>query len=190
MDFMDLVKRNRSYRGYDESKKVTYEQLLQMVECARNAPSGANRQPLKYFLSYKPETNAVIQPNTLWAAKLKDKKLPYTGHMPTAFIVICVDTKIAPDKAGANTDVGIAAQTILLAATSMGLGGCMIGAFKPSLKADLRLPDNISPALVIALGTPDETVVLEDAADSIDYYRDSQDIHHVPKRKLSDIILN
>ena len=46
----DLLKKSRSYRGYDESYQVTREQLTELVDCARYAPSSVNLQPLKYRL--------------------------------------------------------------------------------------------------------------------------------------------
>ena len=97
--------------------------------------------------------------------------------MPTAFILILVDTDIMPDPEKAKTDVGIAAQTILLGAASMGLGGCMIGSFDRSVREALSLPENLAPALVVALGTPDEEIILEDKADKVDYYRDENGVH-------------
>ena len=89
-------------------------------------------------------------------------------------------------------DVGIAAQTILLAAVEKGLGGCMIGSFrKPELKSLLGLSEGIEPNLVVALGKPAEKVILTEvgADGSTAYYRDENDVHYVPKRRLEDIIL-
>ena len=190
MDLMTLVRKNRSYRNFDESRKIARDELLQMVDCARLTPSAANRQPLKYFLSADAETNAVIQPLTAWAAKLRPgRTLPDPGHLPQAFIVICVDLTLCPNAASAEKDVGIAAQTLLLKATEMGLGGIMIGAFKPELSEKLGLSETLRPALVIALGKPDEEIVLEEAKGNADYYRDENDVHHVPKRALDEIVL-
>ena len=191
MDFLDLVKRNRSYRGFDESKPVSMETLEKLVKCARFTPSAVNLQPLKYYLSADEKTNAKIFPLTRWAGKLAHKiTLPLPGHCPTAYIIICVDTDIQLNPASAATDIGIAAQTMLLQAVNMGLGGCMIGAFnKDEMAAVLELPSNLKPALTIALGVPDEEIVLEDAIGNIDYYRDENGTHRVPKRTLDELII-
>ena len=192
MEFLDLIKQNRSYRNFDESDRLDRKTVLSFIECARLSASAANSQPLKYYISTEDETNALIQPLTAWAAKLRPGRvLPDAGHYPTAFIVICVDTDITKDPAKADRDVGIAAQSILLSAVSQGYGGLMIGAFnRASAKQALKLSENLEPALVIALGKPAEKIVLEDANGSIDYYRDAQDVHHVPKRRMEEIIIN
>lgn len=190
MDFLSLVKKSRSFRSFDESKSVSLKTLESLIECARFAPTGVNLQELKYFLSNTPETNSIIQPLTRWAGKIKDQyKLPPAGHMPTAFILILVDTDIMPDPEKAKTDVGIAAQTILLAAASMNLGGCMIGSFDRSVREALSLPENLAPALVVALGTPDEEIILEDNVGKVDYYRDENGVHRVPKRPMEELIV-
>ncbi|MBQ3079256.1 MAG: nitroreductase family protein [Clostridia bacterium] len=188
MDFLELVKNSRSYRSFDGNRPVLREELVKMVECARFAPSAVNRQALKFFLSADEKTNSVIQPYTKWAGKIKHMQLPPAGHMPTAFVVILADTGIAP-ASSVKTDVGIAAQTILLAAAHMGLGGCMIAAFDPAVHQALKLPSNLEVSLVIALGKPDEEIVLEDAKGNIDYYRDEDNVHHVPKRTLGELIV-
>ena len=92
--FEELVRRNRSYRGYDESRKVTREELLRMVDCARLSASSVNMQPLKYYLACDEETVGRIQPLTGWAKNLPQLKLPHKGMYPTAFIVICQDRDI------------------------------------------------------------------------------------------------
>lgn len=190
MDFLSLVKKSRSYRSFAAGKPVSREVLESLVECARFAPTGVNLQELKFFLSCDEKTNAVIQPRTRWAGKIKHLiTLPPEGHMPPAFIILLIDTRIMPDPEKAKTDVGIAAQTILLAAASIGLGGCMIGSFDKCVAEDLCLDTHLVPALVIALGTPDEEVLLEDKENSVDYYRDENGVHRVPKRPLSELIV-
>lgn len=83
------------------------------------------------------------------------------------------------------------AQTILLAATEDGLGGCMIGSFSlAGIKKALNLTENLEPVLVVALGKPAEKIVLTDVKEDgeIGYYRDENDVHYVPKRALKDIL--
>lgn len=189
----DLVKANRSYRGYDESRRVTKEELMEMADCARLAASSVNQQPLQYYLAWEKEEVDRIQALTKWAKGLPELTLPHPHMCPTAFIAICQNTKRGESLARFQRDVGIAAQTILLSATEMGLGGCMIGNFGAgSVKEALALPEYLSPMLIVAVGKPAETIVLEEVEDgeSIAYYRDEQDVHHVPKRKLEDVVLD
>ena len=188
----ELVQKSRSYRGYDSSRRLTREELLDLVDCARFAPSSVNRQPFRYLLAWEPEQVDKIQPLTGWARALPGKKLPYPGQEPAAYVVICQETLWDPDLTRYLRDVGIAAQTMLLAATEAGLGGIMIGNFNPGrIARALALPAHLVPMLLVALGKPAETIVLTELepGGSTDYYRDEQDVHYVPKRKLEDIIL-
>ena len=149
-------------------------------------------QPLKYRLVCSEAEVAKLNGITRWGKMLKDIELPHKGKFPTAYIVICVDTDIAKVPENANTDIGIAAQTILLAAVEQGLGGCMIGNYEKAQAAEsLELPDRYVPQLIVAIGKPDETVVLTDTGEdgSVKYYRDANDVHYVPKRRLEDILL-
>jgi len=63
---------------------------------------------------------------------------------------------------------------------------------REKLREALGIPDRYEILLVIAMGKPKEKVVTEliDEDGSITYYRDQDDVHHVPKRKLEDLILN
>ena len=189
---IDLIKANRSYRGYDQSRKVTREELLKMVEAARLCPSSVNIQPFLYFLAYEPEVVATVQAETKWAKGLPELRLPHEGMRPTAFIVICQDTTIDANLSRFQRDVGIVAQTMLLTAVEMGLGGCMIGNFNAgSVRTALKLPETIHPLLIVAIGKPDEEIILTDVVDGrTGYYRDGQDRHYVPKRALEDIVID
>jgi len=103
--------------------------------------------------------------------------------------VVLTDSRIADT---ADTDVGIAAQTLLLGAVERGLGGCMFGSVKRGdLGRVLSLPEHLRISLVIALGKPKEKVVLVDAepGESIKYTRDEEGTHFVPKRKTSELIV-
>lgn len=186
----DLVLKNRSYRRFYEEEAIDLDALKALIDLARLSGSGANNQPLKYILSNNPQKNNVIFPNMKWAGYLADWLGPVEGERPSAYIVILGDKDIA---AQAGVDHGIAAQSILLGAAEKGLGGCMIGSInRKQLRRDLEIPDQYDILLVIALGKPKETVVLETvgADGDIKYWRDENEVHHVPKRPLDEIILN
>lgn len=187
----DLLKVSRSYRSFDESVKVTHSDLLDFIDCARLAPSSINLQMLKFRpVTEKAECDAMLA-NTKWAGKLKDLTLPPKGHAPTAYVVICADTDVIETAANFQKDVGICAQTIMLAAAERGFGGCMIGSFSAEgVKKELRLPQSLVPLLVLALGKPDETVELTELPTNGDtsYYRENG-THFVPKRSLEDVVI-
>ena len=190
---MDLVRKNRSYRGYDHSYQFTRRQLENYVDHARLCPSSVNKQPLKYYLAWEPETVAKIQAETRWARALQPTTLPRPGKEPTAFIIICQDDTLDPNLNRYMKDVGIVAQTMLLAAVEEGLGGCMIGNFTAgSVKEVLGLAENLHPLLVVAFGKPAEEIILVDVPEdgNTNYYRDEADTHYVPKRSLEDELIN
>jgi len=188
--FLDKVKANRSYRRFYEEEAVTREKLLQLINLARLCPSGANRQALRYFISCEPVQNDKVFSALGWAAYLKEWQGPDAGERPAAYIVMVQDQGY---KMVSSIDPGIAAQTILLGATEAGLGGCMIGNINQTvLRQALDIPDQYEILLVIAIGKPKEEIVIDeiDTDGDIKYWRDEKQTHHVPKRKLKDIILN
>ena len=185
----DLVLKNRSYRRFEEAVPIGEETLKGLVDLARHSASAANLQPLKYILSCDREKNALIFSHLSWAAYLRDWPGPPEGERPSAYIVIVGDKGIC---GSFGCDHGIAAQTIMLGAVEKGLGGCMIGSIaRQSLHRDLALAADHEILLVLAMGKPKETVVIEPlgAAQDIRYWRDSKGVHHVPKRSLDDIIV-
>lgn len=186
----DLILENRSYRRFYEEVAVELDTLRELVDLARLSASAGNIQPLKYILSRSPQKNALIFPHLDWAGYLKDWAGPCKGEKPSAYIIILGDTEVSQSF---GCDQGIAAQSILLGATEKGLGGCMIGSIQSEgLRGALKIPQRYDILLVLALGKPKETVVLETVGPTgdIKYWRDSEGIHHVPKRPLDDIIVN
>jgi nitroreductase len=185
----DLILKNRSYRRFHQDVAVEIEILRELVDLARLSASASNMQPLKFALSCDPQKNAQIFSCLGWAAYLKDWPGPAEGERPSAYIVILGDTQISQSF---SVNHGIAAQSILLGATEKGLGGCMIGSIKkPELAQALNIPPRYEILLVLALGKPKETVILETVGPDgdIKYWRDGEGRHHVPKRALEEIIL-
>jgi nitroreductase len=185
----DLVQTNRSYRRFYQDVSIEEETLRDLVDLARLSASGANRQPLKYILSYTPERNALIFPHLAWAGYLKDWPGPGDGERPSAYILVLCDTEISKS---ASVDHGIAAQSILLGATEKGLGGCIIASIQHEpLRQALGIAPQYDILLTLALGKPKETVVIDPvgADGDIKYWRDAEGVHHVPKRSLDEIIV-
>ena len=185
----DLILKNRSYRRFHQEDTIGHDTLKELVDLARLSASAGNLQPLKYMLSCSTEKNKLIFPHLVWAGYLKDWKGPAQGQRPAGYIVILGDTKISRSF---DCDLGIAAQSILLGAAEKGLGGCMVGSIqRERLRKALDIPSRYEILLVVALGRPSETVVIEETGDdgNIEYFRDNQNVHHVPKRVLDGIII-
>lgn len=186
---IDIVTENRTRRRFYQDVPIERKTLEELVNLARLSPSGGNMQPLKYFLSCDPATNATVFANIAWAAYLKDWPGPDEGERPAGYIIILGDKEISENT---GCDHGIAAQSIMLGAGEKGLGGCIFGSVKrKELSAALNIPERYYIVLVLALGKPKEEVVLETVGKDGDvkYWRDEHRVHHVPKRKLEDIII-
>ncbi len=186
----ELIKKNRSYRRFHQDERIDKNTLLELIDLARLSSSGRNIQALKYILSYDRETNEKVFKNLRWAGYLKDWKGPEEGEKPSAYIIMLLDLELADD---CYWDHGIAAQSILLGATEMGFGGCMFGSIdKVNLRENFAIDDKYKVLMVIALGKPKENVILDEIAEDGDirYWRDEDNNHHVPKRKLEDLIID
>jgi len=184
----ELILKNRSYRRFYQSEKVSTEQLREWVDLARNSASARNSQSLKYILSTGESLNAQIFEQLAWAGYLTTWKGPDEGERPSAYIVILHDTLISGNY---FCDDGIAMQSILLGATEAGFGGCIIHSInRDKLRKILHLSEQYEILYVLALGKPKETVVLDEMADDdVKYWRDENQVHHVPKRPLDEIIM-
>jgi len=185
-----LIKQNRSCRRFYQDYEIDTETLKELVNLARLSASAANLQPLKYILSCSAEKNERIFSCLAWAAYLKGWPGPETGERPSAYIIILGDTRITKNF---GCDHGIASQSILLGAREKGLAGCMIGAVKrKALRNIMKIKERFEILLVLAIGKPKEEIMIETVGDDgkIKYWRDNDGVHHVPKRKLDDIILS
>ena len=179
-----LLKRNRSYRGYDPARSVTEADLLHLLEVVPWVASGMNAQPLRFRLVTGDQA-AKVHPLLKLGAALPQEHLPHPGQEPSAYIVVCAEA------AGrvVDIDLGIAAQSILLRAVEMGLGGIFILNFQASaLQEALNLP--LPPLAVLGIGKPAEQVFLipAQAGDPLDYYR-KDGAHFIPKLQVKDLLI-
>ena len=183
----DLVKKNRSYRRFFENVEVSADVLTDLVDTAHFTASAANKQPLRYMIVSSNEDKEKVFSTLRWAGALKDWDGPSIGERPGGYIII-----LGRENVNSAQDEGIVAQTILLAATEQGLGGCIFGNIdRQSLMSSLNIPSDYVVKLVIAIGKPKEEVVLDEISnqESTTYYRDDNQVHHVPKIKLKDLII-
>ena len=191
MELIELLKKSRSYRRFDENYKIEKETLTELIESSRFAPSTVNSQAIRYILVNTAQENAKIFDTLSFAGLLKGAGTPKEGERPTAYIIMLCDKTVGTDK---RFDDGIMAQTIMLSACEKGLGGCILGAInKEKLMESFGIDcGRYSIELVLALGKPKETVILTDIeeGDSTAYYRDSEGRHYVPKRKTKELILD
>jgi nitroreductase len=188
MTLKDLVFKTRSYRRFDESYRIEYKTLEELIGLARLSASGANRQPLKYLIYNSPEDCARVFPSLVWAAYLKEWDGPKPGERPSGYIIVLGDKSIAE---GFGVDHGIAAQSIMLGASEAGLGGCMIASIRrEQIRSELIIPERFEILLILALGKPVEKVIIDDIKDDdVKYWRDGEKNHHVPKRSLNELII-
>lgn len=184
----DLVLKNRSYRRFDGKTAVSVKTLEQLVELARICPSSRNQQALKFMAVNRPDQCEKLFPCLAWAGYLKDWDGPVPEERPTAYIIILGDIQVG---SGFQIDLGICAQTILIGAVEKELGGCMIGSIKrDQLRILFSIPPYLEILLVLAIGKPVEKVVIEPVKDgNIRYWRDQNQIHHLPKRSLQEILI-
>jgi len=185
----DLLLKNRSYRRFDESFIIDNPTLTELIDYTRLCPSARNAQAIKYITVSGKQACGSVFPCLGWAAYLKDWPGPSEGERPSAYIVMLHDTSITNN---IFSDDGIAALSILLAATERGLGGCIIASVqRDKLAPILGIDEKYKIIQVLALGKPIEKVVLEPMHPESDYkyWRDEHQVHHVPKRSTNELII-
>jgi nitroreductase len=185
----DLLVKSRSYRRFNVSVKISQEVLRDLIDATRYCPSAANRQPLKYRLVFEEDETAQVFDCLKFAAYLSDWSGPAEGERPTAYVIVLGDETVSKFS---EVDAGIAMQTILLRATELGFGGCILASVqREKLREVLALDERFHIGYVIALGKPAESCVIEPLGKDgdIKYYRDADGVHHVPKRELKDLLI-
>ena len=191
MDFEELVRRCRSYRRFDGEAEPGRGPLLAFVDLARRTSSAMNKQTLRYAVVSDEDDCARLFKGLRFAAALPEWQGPEPDERPTGYVVVYSD-----GEPGNLTwcDCGIACQTMALAATTAGMGACMVRSFDPKVVEEVLrdVPDGLVPMLVVAFGVPSETVVLETISGTgapTAYWRDADGVHHVPKRSLEDVLV-
>jgi nitroreductase len=150
MEFADVVKSRKSVRSYSE-KKVEKEKLEYVLECARIAPSWANKQCWRFIIVTEKEKIETVAKNSIINRWLKTAPI---------IVIACADPQDSGTHNGIDfftVDVAIAMEHLVLAATDVGLGTCWIGGFdEEKIKDVLGLPKRIRVVAMTPLGYPSE----------------------------------
>ena len=157
MDFYKVIRTRRSVRSY-KNKPILEEVLNRVLETARIAPSGSNRQPWKFILV----TDEALKRKMISACKNQT----FVAEAPV--IIVACGKKIPSNRGGYMgemsmlVDVSIAFTHLILAARAEGLGTCWIGAFNNNeVKRLLKVPKRYEVVAVTPLGYPLEDVFTE-----------------------------
>jgi nitroreductase len=146
MSLIDLILSRRSIRSY-ESKDIPEEVLQQILEAGRQAPSAANRQPIRFVVV----TDHSILKN------LCDTLITRFVKNAPVVVVGVADMKSLLTGKWAVVDTTIAMQNIVIAAWALGIGSCWIGACnEEKVKKLLKIPDKWKFVGLLTLGYPAE----------------------------------
>ena len=146
MSIIDTILTRRSIRRY-EAKDIPEEVLQQILEAGRQAPSAVNRQPIRFV---------VVKDHSLLQTLCDTLITRFVKTAPVA-IVGCADTKSLLTGKWAIIDAAIAMQNMVIAAWTLGIGSCWIGACdEAKVKELLRIPDKCKVVGLVTLGYPAE----------------------------------
>ncbi len=146
---MEVIKSRRVMRGLSDAP-IERAVMAQVLEAGRWAPSAGNRRPHRFV--------AVQDPLTL---RLMRMVSPGMFQRPTAVIIVCRDLeeiarhRIPSHENTTYIDVGTAAENMILAAHSLGLGTGPVTSFsKAAIREVLNMPERLSPEMMLCLGWP------------------------------------
>ncbi len=192
MDVYEAVIKRRAIRRFQD-RPVPYDVLEKCVDAGRLAPSGRNHQLCEYIIvDDKQLLPGMFDNVSVWGQMEAPKEKPDVRRAPRAYIIILInrtwENEASRPRWITTYDVGFAAENLILVALEQGLGACPALMFKEEkLKQILNIPDSRDVALVVAMGYPDESPVMEVATDSVRPWVDNENVRHIPKRKLGDI---
>ncbi len=184
MDVAEAIYKRRSVRKF-EDRGVNREDLEQLINYARLAPSGMNKQPLEFIAVDDLDLERKLFGHTSWAGAIDWS--PSADERPRAYIAILINPEVDP--VTEKHDAGLAVANICLGAVERGLGTCILGALeREPIKELLNIPDHLELDLLIGLGYPDQEIEVEGESEAIDYWWDDDGVFHVPKKPVKDIM--
>jgi nitroreductase len=146
MSSIDFILTRRSIRHY-EIRDIPQDVLQQILEAGRQAPSAANRQPVRFV---------VVNDRDLLKVLCDTLITRFVKYAPLA-IVGCADTKSLLTGKWAVVDATIAMENMVIAAWALGVGSCWIGACnEEKVKNLMKIPDGWKVVALVTLGYPAE----------------------------------
>lgn len=185
MNTFDAMKQRRSIRKF-RPDPVSAETLREIIDIARLYPSGGNLQPIRFALVTDKGLCDAIFADLRWAMYLPDYQIA-ENEQPTAYVILLRDDTI---RKKCDYDVGAASTMVMLAAVEKGLSTCPIGNFNAAnLTSLLKLPEDLQPELVLAVGYPAQESLVVPMGDSIRYTQDDTGTFLVPKWSAEEIVV-
>lgn len=185
MKLKEVFKNCRTIRRFNQTC-IPENDILDILDNVRYAHSGNNRQKLRYYVVQSDEGRYIMEQLVHYAALLpREIGEPKESERPDTYIVIASDE----DSRIIHFDAGIAAEIICESAYEKGIGSCIIANFVPSVMDEaIHIAEGYHSLLVIALGYPSCTSVVEDYSDSTAYWVDENGGWHVPKLNVKQIM--
>lgn len=154
MDLMTLLETRRTYRRFDQYKKISSEIIDEILTAQRFASSACNQQKLRYLVVKSPELVEKVFSLTRWAALLPPEiGTPKDGEHPSLFILVLYDRR--KKNKWIDTDAGLAISNMTLAAWNHGVGSCIMDNInRKGLHELLNLDDVIEIHSAVAFGYP------------------------------------
>ncbi len=148
MDFLELARSRYACRSY-QSRPIEQDKLFRVLEAARLAPSGSNRQPWKFILVQDQE----VKRSLIHACA--NQRFVATAPVVIAGCGLMPDRMMSCGVPGDPVDVAIAMEHLALAATAEGLASCWIGAFsQDEVREALGVPATVKVIELMTIGYP------------------------------------
>lgn len=186
MSVYDLILQRRTIRKFKQ-QPIPFDLMEKMINAARLAPSASNLQPCEYIIVNDEHLLNQVFNSLKWAAYIAPAGDPQQEERPVAYIIILINSEIN-DKSGV-VDASAAIENIILTALEQDIGCCWLYSVnRTKIRNLFSIPEKFQINSVLALGYPDESPVIEELKDSVEYWKDENKVLHVPKRKLEDIM--
>jgi nitroreductase len=148
MELKEVIEKRESIRDY-EDKPIPQDKLLRVLEAARLAPSGSNRQPWKFVVVKDRQTRQKL-------AQAAEGQT-FVGKAPVVIAAVATMPELVMICGVSEypVDLAIAVDHLTLAAVDEGLGTCWIGAFsQEKVREILKIPKSCRTVALLPLGFP------------------------------------